>query len=170
MVPKILNCRFALISALAVLGAVTFAPKASAVTVDVIFQGTIAPTCTFGTPTLPAANVLTATGDTFNTTTPGVVSLVCNSGASTLGIAAPTQTSGATLTAGATPASSSVTSPSVITTPITSGGGAVALSAAGGGITTGINENLSVTMTYQANAPIPVGTYRFTVTLTATPF
>ncbi|WP_072622395.1 hypothetical protein [Spirulina major] len=163
MVPKILNRRFALVASLAVLGAVTFAPKASAVTVDVIFQGTIAPTCNFGTPTLPAANVLTATGDTFNTTAPGTVDLTCNSAASTLAIAAPVAANAAATALGAATASSSqVTGTNVNSgTAITNAAGAVAI----GQVIT--NETLSVEMTWQDDVAIPAGTYQFSVTLTA---
>jgi len=160
MVPKILNCRFALISALAVLGAVTFAPKASATDQTITFNGTVGGTCTFAT---PVNGVLQATAlkDGFTTLTPGTVQLTCNSPASTLQIFAPAVTSGQTLDAGAT--LTSQVSSTTITTPITNADGATTV-----GILTG--EALSVAMALDNNAAVLAdGNYTFTVLLTALP-
>ncbi|MDB9495045.1 hypothetical protein PN441_07690 [Spirulina major CS-329] len=159
MVPKFLNRRFALVTGLAVLGAITFAPKASAQTADVPFNGSVTSTCTFGT---PAAGTVTATGDTFTSTASGTVTLTCNSAASTLAIAAPTQVSGPALTATA------VTSE--VTGTAFNGGTAitnVSPATAAGAILT--NDPLVVDMTWKHSANIPGGTYKFNVQLTATP-
>jgi hypothetical protein len=87
--------------------------------------------------------------------------LTCTSGDSTLEIAAPVQTLGTT-TLVSTALSSEVSSTTIVT-PITDTDAATVIGTTG----TSFDEELSVSMTFTADAAIPADTYQFSVTLTA---
>jgi hypothetical protein len=169
MLPKILNCRFALISSLAVLGAVTFAPKASAQT-NFPFEGDVTETCAFDA--APTQGVLVQATTTINndtlTSTGGTAStadLTCNTTASNLTIAVPVAN-------GAPATTLTLTASSATADGQDFNGAAVNLDT--DGTTTAVvgivnSVEFTVNMTFQADATIPAGTYNFNVPLTAAP-
>ncbi|MEA5420471.1 hypothetical protein VB712_14660 [Spirulina sp. CCNP1310] len=169
MVPKVLNRRFAIVTGLAILGAVAFMPKASAQTTNqnVLFDITTYAACTFASP-LPGTlvwnsgtpAVVTSTGGT-----PATVNLTCTDPNAVLSVGLPSNTVG-TLTPAVTGLLSSVAWTAGTPGTATNTDGVVT-----GANTIGVavtNAPLTVNMNYTANGSIPSGTYEFTVTVTAT--
>jgi hypothetical protein len=159
MIPNILNRRFAIVTGLAILGAVAFMPKASAVDQTVEFTGSITGLCVF---TLNNNGTLTETAgrDGFTTNAAGSVDLACNNVGSTLAVAAPNLTSGQTL---ATPTYTY----DVISTTLTAG--TLDETTAAAVIINVFDEELTVEMTLDTLAVLDVGAYAFDVVLTALP-
>lgn len=168
MITRILARRFALMGAMAVLGAVTFAPKVSAqVSQPVPFNGTVPGACTFGPTVIPGTLEL-SDPHTLITQMPGSVTLSCTVPATTMQVEEPTLTAGPTGIADAnfmwrqssvellnngvsTFADSQSSFPVFIEGPIPF-----------------TDQPVTVMMQAQSDTPLPGGTYTFEVNITVT--
>jgi hypothetical protein len=162
MLPNVLNRHFALISSLAVLGAVTLTPKASAQNVDVLFDLTVTSRCAFD-------NIVngTLTNNTFNTfvTDPGnegSATLTCSSQAN-FGISLPVADAGNPVIHSGVEVASQATANPPIGSVTSTGGGSLFNISDNAGIT---DELITVTMTVTDTEVIPAGSYQYRVTLT----
>jgi hypothetical protein len=177
-----LNRRLAVVSGLAVLSAVAFAPKAGAQTVDINFSGTVTGTCAFSGTTngslgqyMPTAPFVEATNGTpiGNTGTTGTTTVNCTTGgqvtvAAPVKVAAPTGFTDTTKHAVVYDVATNVNTSATVGTPIWING----ISTSPLTIPANTNRTLRVGMLVGvpgSTGGVPAGTYNYKVTLTATP-
>jgi hypothetical protein len=146
--------RLAIASALILASSVAFTSKASAQDAVVEFSGTLAGSCTFGSPN---SGTLNFSGSTITTTSNGTINVTCNS-PGTITVATPTA---ASVPQGVT----------IATTAATISGNGQTVTSADAGLTVvpGQETPINVSMTASSPANLIAGAYNFTVTLTATP-
>ena len=167
MITRILARRFALMGAMAVLGAVTFAPKVSAqVSQPVPFNGTVPGACTFGPTVIPGTLELSGP-ETFITQMPGSVTLSCTVPATTMQVEEPTLTAGPTGIADANfmwRQSSVELRNNGVLTATDSQSFQVFIE----GPIPFTDQPVTVWMDAQSDTPLPGGTYTFEVNITVT--
>lgn len=146
--------RLAIASAVILASSLVVTSKASAQDAVVEFNGTLAGSCTFGSPN---SGTLAFNGANITTTNAGTINVTCNS-PGTIAVTTPAQVSVPT---GVTINSTSAT--------ISGNGQTVNSEGAGLTVVPGQETPISVNMAASSPANLIAGAYNFSVTLTATP-